>query len=557
MRLLCNIQTLQLYKTCEVLVIKNRLLLCGLALTALVLLLYYPLTHASFLNYDDIEYVTGNPHVNTGVNAENIWWAFSRFHASNWHPLTWISHMVDVSLFGLHPAGHHVHNLLIHLLNCFLLYAFLFTATQRSLFSGTVALLFAIHPLHLESVAWISERKNLLCTVFMFSALWSYVLYVKGDKKFFYYTALVLFIFSLMAKPMSVTLPFLLLLLDYWPLRRFDMIKTRSRIWLEKLPFLFFTMLSGIITLLAQSHGGAVRSLPEFPMSIRFANALWSYVTYLRKLFVPVDLAIMYPYVGAALTWLHIILAAAVLIVITVVVLWRVRRHPVLAVGWFWFLGTLTPVIGLVQVGTQALADRYAYMTAVGIFMIIAELVTKKRTRSRLIAAIFILWSGWLAFLTRQSAPLWQNSITLFKQAVQVTSHNSLAHINLGAALADEKKYDEAFNHFQQAAHIDSKDASTFNNMGYIRLQQQRYAEAEPFLLRALQMDPHSPAGHNNLGKVYWYQNRVDSAIVHFRQAVALMPNFIEAKENLKFALATVEKKKTDSRQDAEIAKKE
>ena len=526
----------------------GKTLLYGLALAVLVVFLFFPVYRASFLNYDDIEYVTDNPHVNSGVSAENVWWAFTSFHAANWHPVTWISHMVDVTLFGLAPAGHHATNLLLHVFNCFLLYAFLFAASQQRLFAGLVALVFAIHPLHLESVAWIAERKNLLCTFFMFSAMWSYVHYVKSDKKAFYLVSLCLYLFSLMAKPMSVTLPFLLLLLDYWPLQRFSNRENKRRIWLEKLPFLFFTVLSSIVTILAQSHGGAVRSLPEFPMTTRVINALWSYVFYLRRIFVPVDLAVMYPHVGAGLTWWQIACAAALLLALTVWALLRLQRQPFFAVGWFWFLGSLVPVIGLVQVGTQAMADRYAYMTAVGVFMIIAALLTE-RPLTRWAGAVFLLWCGWLAFRTWQSTPIWQNSITLFEHAVLVTRNNSLAHLNLGAAMAEEKKYEQAFNHFQRAADIDPDDASAYNNMGYVRLQQQRYQEAEPLLRRALQLDVRSPAGHNNLGKVFWYQNRADSAIVHFRQAVALMPDFIEARENLQYALDADDKKKTEPRQ--------
>ncbi len=342
----------------------------------LTLALYNPVNQHPFVNYDDDRYVTGNAHVRQGLTAETFTWALTSTEQANWHPLTWMSHALDVSLFRLNPAGHHFTGVLLHAANAILLFLLLMSATGRLGPSLFVAALFALHPMNVESVAWVAERKNVLCTFFFFLTLWAYGWYARRPEWKRYLVVAALFVAGLAAKPMVITLPFVLLLLDYWPLNRVRYAESDAgwswpRLILEKMPLIALSAASAMITMKAQQAGGAVRSTVQFSLSTRVANAIYAYAMYLWKMIWPARLAPLYPHPAGTLATWQVVTAALVLIAITMLV-WKFRELRYLMTGWLWFLGTLVPVIGLVQVGDAAMADRYAYIPLIGIFVMIA-----------------------------------------------------------------------------------------------------------------------------------------------------------------------------------------
>ncbi len=377
---------------------KKRLLIISLFLIIASFMAFWQVTRCDFINYDDDKYLTDNSHVQDGLTVEGITWAFTTGYAANWHPLTWISHMVDVQLFGLQPGWHHLTNLLFHLASTLLLFLVLHRMTKALWQSAFVAALFALHPLHVQSVAWVAERKDVLSTFFWMLTMGTYASYVAKPGLKRYLTLLLCFALGLMAKPMLVTLPFVLLLLDYWPLQRLEqkrppqegLSKDKSTtspvripvqpvghwplirpLLIEKIPLFALAALSSIVTYLVQHHGGAVQSLETFPPGVRMANAFVSYITYMVKMLWPTNLAVFYPYPTSWPLW-QVLGSAALLITITVLVIRGAKKRPYAAVGWFWYVGTLVPVIGVVQVGRQALADRYTYIPLVGLFIIVA-----------------------------------------------------------------------------------------------------------------------------------------------------------------------------------------
>ena len=368
-----------------------------LLLAVVTLALYNPVNRHPFVNYDDDRYVTENAHVRQGLTAETFTWALTSTEQANWHPLTWMSHALDVSLFRLNPAGHHFTSILLHVVNVMLLFLLLMWGTERLAPSLFVAALFAMHPINVESVAWVAERKNVLCTTFFFLALWAYGWYARKPDWKRYLVVAALFAAGLASKPMVITLPFVLLLLDYWPLRRVrsESAETNqvpafqwSRLALEKLPLLALSAASAVITMHAQQSGGAVRTTAEVSFGVRIANAIYAYAMYLWKMVWPARLAPLYPHPGDSLSAWQVLVAGVVLIAITAIA-WRLRARRYLLVGWLWFLGTLVPVIGLVQVGEAAMADRYAYIPLIGIFVMIAFGVADWSTQRK-----FGFWAG-------------------------------------------------------------------------------------------------------------------------------------------------------------------
>ena len=446
-----------------------------LLLAVLTLALYNPVNRHPFVNYDDDRYVTQNPHVRQGLTAETIAWAWTSTEQANWHPLTWMSHELDCSLFRLNPAGHHFISVLLHTVNVILLFLILMWATNRMGPSLFVAALFALHPMNVESVAWVAERKNVLCTFFFFLTLWAYGWYARKPGWQRYLAVAALFAAGLASKPMVITLPFVLLLLDYWPLRRVvtadsdnDAALSWPRLVLEKLPLLALSAASAVITMQAQQAGGAVRTTEEFSFGVRIANAVYAYAAYLWKMVWPAKLAPLYPHPGDSLAGWRVGLAAVVLIVITfVVVKFRSRRY--LIVGWLWFLGTLVPVIGLVQVGEAAMADRYSYIPLIGIFVMIAfGIADWAEERKRIFwplapAAVALVL---LAFVAHRQINYWQSNYDLWSHALAVTENNFVAEDNLGGALILEDKEEEAHPHFEAAARINPKDAMSRSNLG-------------------------------------------------------------------------------------------
>jgi len=491
-----------------------------LGLFSTTLLVYAPVYRFGFVNFDDPDYVTGNPHVRNGLTMDGVVWAVTSTDAANWFPATRLSHLLDVQLFGLRPGGHHFTNALLHAFATVLLFAFLYSATGAAWPSAFVALLFAVHPLHVESVAWIAERKDVLSAFFWFLALWSYV-------RRRYWLTLVAFCLGLMAKPMVVTLPFVLLLLDVWPLRR----PLRSAPWV-KIPLLGLAAAGAAVTYLVQRGSGAVREVGQFPLGLRVENAVVSYATYIVKMFWPARLAVFYPYPHELPVW-EIALAALLLAGISIVVLRERRSRPYLAVGWLWYLGTLVPVIGFIQVGAQARADRYTYLPMVGLGLMLAwglpEVLKGKVALSAGILACLAC-----AALCEAQIQYWRNSETLFRHALDVTSSNYLAHHNLGVALAGEGRFPEAIQQYQAALQIEPNAANVQTDYGNALAGSGRAPEAIAHYDAALRVLPDSPITHNDLANALAATpGRMPEAIAEYQTALRLKPDYEEARNNL------------------------
>jgi len=531
----------------------------GLLLALVTLLAYLPVTHDGFVNYDDSTYVTENRTVQNGLTWAGIQWAFTTGHGSNWHPLTWLSHMTDCELFGLNAGAHHSVNMLFHAVNAVLLLLLLFRLTGALWPATFIAALFAWHPLHVESVAWIAERKDVLSTFFALLSLLAYVRYaqrvtsdkqqVAGTEKTvpapaksrftfhvsrFYWLALACFTLGLMAKPMLVTLPFVMLLLDYWPLERFKVQGSRFNVpglFLEKWPFFLLVVISCIVTYLAQRHGEAVMTLQQFPLDLRIENALISYEQYLSKMIWPVSLAVFYP-LPSRLSWLRAMAAVAIAVLGTLSWLsWRTRRQcPCLLVGWLWFLGTLVPVIGLVQVGSAAMADRYTYFPLVGLFIAVAfgvrDLAGRFRFPKMAVGGAAVLVLAACLLLTEHQLRFWHDSESLFAHAIAVTSDNVNAHINYGAALEEEGRQAEALAQYREAARLDPDNVMTQYNIGNLLDKMGRPEAARPELLKAVRLDPTRPSLHNALGSVLVELGRFDEALGRFQEAGRLDPAY-------------------------------
>jgi hypothetical protein len=520
-----------------------------LALAAITLLVYSPMLWHGFVNYDDPDYIINNPHVQAGLTWPGIVWAFQSGEASNWHPLTWISHMADCQMFGPNPAGHHLTSLLFHTANTLLLFLLLNRLTGALWRSAFVAALFAWHPLHVESVAWASERKDVLSAFFWMLTLLAYTRFANLSKvqspksKVFYVLALFLFACGLMSKPMVVTLPFVLLLLDFWPLGRFTIHDSRftilSRLVLEKLPFFALTAASCIITFMVQR--GALWSAASLPFSFRLENAVMSYVRYLSKMFWPADLALIYPYPH------HWPLAAVITVVFllamwSVLFLWWAKRFPYLAVGWFWYLGTLVPAIGLVQAGVQSMADRYTYLPGIGLFIIVAwglnDLLNSQSQKTKIAAAAGSLALAGCLAVTSIQLKYWRNSVVLFLHAIQATTDNYAADDCLGKALEDIGKNNDAEQFYAQCVKIEPDYPMGQFDLGMIQLQQGRPDEASNHLATAAQLAPQNPVMQFDFGTFLLQHGKPDEAAGYFKAALAAKPDFAEAKTSLAAALA-------------------
>ena len=547
-------------------------MLCLLLVVA-TLALYNPVNRHPFVNYDDDRYVTENLHVHDGLTWDTIAWAFTATEQGNWHPLTWLSHALDWQLFHRNATGHHFTSLLIHAANAVLLFLFLAYATGRVGPSWLVAALFALHPINVESVAWVAERKNVLCTFFFFAALIAYSWYARKPDWRRYLAFAGLFALGLMSKPMVITLPVVLLLLDYWPLGRIRGLPSGtppiaqaplSRLLVEKLPLLVLSAASAWITMQAQRAGGAMRSAAQFSLGVRLENALVAYATYLWKMIWPSHLAPLYPHPGASLPVWQLVISALVLLAVTVAV-FRFRPRRYLLTGWLWFLGTLVPVIGLVQVGDQAMADRYAYIPLVGIFVMLAwgaaDLADSRQIglAARWIPAACILLA--LALATNRQLSYWSSNYDLWTHALAVTDRNFIAQDNLGGALLLLDKPDEAYSHFQAAAQINPSDPMSHSNLGAYLQEHGRLPEAmeqydrtisltsDAGLLaatyanlgtayrklgedgkarenydQALRQNPNQSSAYLGLGQLLEKQNQLDDAIRNYSKAVELNP---------------------------------
>lgn len=518
------------------------LLFC-LILVALSLSVFWNVQFHDFVFYDDPLYVTLNRHVQDGLTIKGCFWALTTMDASNWHPLTWLSLMLDYDLFRLNPAGYHWTNLIIHIANVILLFTVLNRMTGNIGRSAFVTALFAVHPLHVESVAWISERKDVLSTFFWLLVIWVYVRHIErpGAKTFF--LLIVSFVLGLLSKPMLVTLPFVLILLDIWPLKRISVPflcngktsgvdRERWRGWqqvlIEKLPLFFLSFLSCVLTWLAQVNGKSLGSLEAFPMDIRIANVLNSYIQYILKVFWPSDLAFFYPYVMSLSPW-HVTGEALMLAGITILTIRWAEKRPYLAVGWFWYLGTLIPVIGIVQVGIQSMADRYTYIPLIGLFIMIAwgvpELLGSRRSGKLFLPVLSLLILSILSVCAWQQVQYWKNSTTLFQRALAVTSKNYLAHNNFGVILYRAGRIEEAVRHFIAALQIKPTYADVHCNLGMALVANGNYHEAIRHYREALRIKPYSADIHKDIGTLLTTKGKVKEAIDHYSTALRINPD--------------------------------
>jgi len=492
-----------------------------------------------FINFDDPGYITQNDHVQSGFTIENMKWAFTSTVESNWHPLTWLSHILDWKIFAGNAGGHHLASLFLHTGSALLLFFFLYRTTQTVWPAGLAAALFALHPLRVESVAWAAERKDVLSMFFGLASIYAYALYAENSRCSRYLACLMFFVLSLMAKPMLVTLPFVFLLLDYWPLNRWQKIKFQSNeysirklLW-EKAPFIMLTAFSSIITVWAQHQGGTfARSLP---FSDRIFNAIITYVSYLEKMFWPFNLAVFYPYPDSPAFW-KIMLLFCILGGATVTVVYTVRTLPFLFVGWFWYLGTLIPVIGLVQVGSQAMADRYTYFPLIGVAIILAWsidfFIKNKQTGKNFLIPVCTGILVVLALLTWQQCGYWKNDLALFGHALRVTQKNALAHNQMGLAYFEAESNKEALYHFDRAILLNHNQDSAYNNRGAVYLKSGNDRKALSDFNHAIFINPSYIKAYNNRANLYAQTGHHELAIDDLTKTIRLDPDYINGYYN-------------------------
>ena len=522
--------------------LQDKKVLVLLLLAGIVLATYMGVGGVPFNRFDDVAYVTGNPRVQQGLSWDNAVWALTTLEprTGNWHPLTWLSHMLDTQLFGLDPTGHHLTNLALHLVNVLLLFGVLHRLTGALWRSAMVAALFGLHPLNVESVAWIAERKNVLSTFFWLLTMWAYAGYVRKPGWGRYLGMTGLFVLGLMSKPVVVTLPCVLLLLDYWPLERlgenWNEFKERfPGLVVEKLPLLIPVVVTSYLTIQAQSR--AISNLEVLPLAMRAANAVVAYALYLTKMVWPANLAIFYPHPLNSLGLWPVLWAVLALVAISLGIGWTKQQFRYLEVGWLWYLGTLVPVIGLAQVGRQAMADRYAYVPLIGLFFLCVWGSTHWLDRHQVgkawrIGACVCLLFG-LSMTSRIQLGYWQDNSTLFEHAIQVTENNFVAHYGLGSTLLEEGKIQEAQEHFSIAVDIKPNDEDGLYNMGVALMRNQISDGAAWYFSRALGINPNHAFAHNNLGALELEQGRLEEAAEHFSRAVESNPLLVQAHNNL------------------------
>ena len=555
-----------------------------LFLLIVVLACFWQVRSHEFVNFDDDTYVTANPMVQRGIAKDSVAWAFETTVSGNWHPLTWISHMLDVQLYGLRPGPHHMTSVLIHAVNAMLLFLLIRSMTGLLWPPFLVAVLFALHPMHVESVAWVSERKDVLSTFFFILTIFSYVRFLNKRTVIVYLEVVLFFILGLMSKPMLVTLPCVLVLLDYWPLGRIEFKPARqdqgagfketiTRSFLEKAPLFLITAIFCVVVVFAQNEVGAVMALEHDSLWLRISNALVSYNIYLVKLFVPVKLSVFYPRPESIAIW-RALGSLVSLSAITAVCCLFYRKKPYLIVGWLWFIGTLVPVIGLVQVGWQAMADRYSYIPYIGLSVSLSWLLrdyveASKRKRTAAICTAAVLFA--MAWATYGQIGVWQNSISLFYHALKLDKNNPVAHQNLGSALADRGLLKPAIKHYKRALEIEPRYCPAIFNLGtvyqdigdkrsamaqYFRTIEVcsayrpaydpalyklamlffdigRYDKAIEFLKRTVEANPSNYVAYNSLGAAFWATGEKKLAARHFQKALGINPAYSDARKNL------------------------
>ncbi len=507
-------------------------------LSVLTIAVFSGVFACGFVNFDDGVYVAANPHVAGGLTPRSMAWAFAATENSNWHPVTWLSHMLDVELFGMHPGPHHGTSLAFHVLNVVLLFLLLCRMTGATFRPALVAALFAIHPLHVESVAWIAERKDVLSTTLWLATLGCWLSWVESPTPRRYACVVVAFAAGLMAKPMLVTLPLTLMLLDVWPLER----SKQAVLWKEKVPLFAMSSVSCAITIIAQRHGGGLQGLDRYALPARIENAVIAYAAYLEKTFWPAALAVFYPYPrpGPAPATAA---AAGILLTVATVLAWRARAsRPYVTSGWLWYLVTLVPVIGLVQVGQQSMADRYTYVPLIGIFVVVAwalgEMATGSPARTRVAVTLSVVALLASSILTVRQVGTWRTSETLFRHALAVTTGNWTAHNNLGGAYEDAGRTAEAISEFTEAVTIRPDFAEGHYNLGRAFDKAGRLPEAIDAYGRALAINPAYGEARYNLGNSLLRAGRAEEAIVQYREALRLGLDDAPTHNNLGIALS-------------------
>jgi len=540
---------------------KKYIFLICLALVLAIVVAFEPVASCNFVSYDDFQYVTGNPRVQAGITLDSVVWAFTTSYKSNWHPLTWLSYMLDCQLFGLNPFWYHFVNLLFHIANTLLLFEIFRRMTGLLWRSAFVAALFALHPVHVESVAWVAERKDVLSGFFWMLTIAAYLWYVHQRCISRYLLVALLFCFGLMAKPILVTLPFVLLLLDYWPLGRFrragqnqheSSMHTEPKdsdshtaslggLILEKVPLFILSAASVVVTFVVQSSGRAMASMAAFGLRFRLSNALVSYVRYIGKTIYPTRLAVLYPLRLEGLPLWQPIVSFVLLVAISVAVIYAVRRRPFFLVGWLWFLITLVPVIGLVQVGIQAMADRYTYLSSIGLFMMVtwgvAEGLAKWRYKEMALRVSAVVVLVILVICTYIQVGYWQNDYTLYKRAVEATEDNYIMHNNFGDVLLKKGLVSEAIANFAEALRINPRHLEARLNLGVALSEQGRLEEAVECFKEVLRLRQDWPVAYNNLGRAYALLGEYDLAIQNYKEALRLKPDYPAAHRNLKEVL--------------------
>ena len=535
----------------------RKLTIICISLVVIILAVYLQTGNHEFLGYDDPAYVTGNPHVSSGITGNNIRWAFTSVDEYNWHPITWVSHMTDVQLFGMNPRGHHLGNVMFHSVASVLLLVLLFRTTGSLWQSSFVAALFALHPLHVESVAWVAERKDVLSALFWFLTLLLYAEYAAKKTTARYLSVLLSFVLGLMSKPMLVSLPLVMLLMDYWPLNRFGHEHVRTQLSgrvmaliKEKIPFFACSILSGIITIYAQHNGGATRGLDEIPFVLRMENALIAYVKYIINTFWPHDLAVLYPIPSSYPLW-QVICSLLVLLLLSVAVIRFGRRFPYLPVGWFWFVITLIPVIGLLQVGSQSMADRYMYIPMTGILIMVAwgtpDLLKKLQHRETILALLVGAVIVASVALTWHQLGYWKDSITLYRHTLHVTRGNFLIHDNLGIELVESGDLDAGMQELHEALRINPNLASGHFNLGIAFDRKGDLDSAIHEYQESLRIAPKAKKVHNNLGIAFARKGELDAAIDIFQEALLINSHDAKAHENLGIALEQKRMQATNS----------
>ena len=514
-------------------------------LAAIVWLVFGQTVHFAFFNCDDGEYVYENPAVTSGLNLNGVKWAFTHIVSSNWHPLTMLSLKLDCQMYGLNAGGHHLTNVLLHTASVILLFLMLRQMTGKLWRSAMVAATFAIHPLRAESVAWVAERKDVLSGVFFMLTLWAYVRYTSRLFSIGRYLWLaILFALGLLCKPMLVTLPFVLLLLDYWPLGRFQLttpratLRTFRPLLLEKIPLFLLAAVISIITFTIQ--GNAEVALEKLPVERRLENVIVSYGTYVWEMIWPRNLGVHYPFVSSVPIW-QIVIGGGFLLTLTVLAIRLARRNAYIIVGWFWYLGMLVPVIGLTQVGSQSHADRYTYLPQIGLYLLLtwaaADLCNRWYYRRVVLGVASTMILVILIFCARAQVSYWQNSESLWTHTLACTSNNAFAHNNLGRELYSLGRKDEATVHFRQAVQINPRFAPAQDNLGLALFQMGQTGEAIIHLQQALQIDPKNAEIHDHLGNMLLNLGRNDEAIIHFQQALQINPQDADAENDLGFTL--------------------